>query len=339
MDGNFFVATNEIFIGNSSGTTINAYGGNDVLVGNGGDDTLNGGSGNDTYVFGLNDGDDTINETSGTDRILIASGAAALTSLNAYDNDTDANSGDLVIQFNGQEIVINNQYGSDADLKVESISFDGASISGYDLGTGSYLINGADPANSGGARVVNLSGTSTDNFIAGETGSVDNITGGSGRDLIFGGGQNDTLSGGAGNDFLNGGAGNDTLNGGADNDTLVGGSGNDTLTGGSGADRFVFAETGSANRDTILDFSNAEGDVLDFSALLGAATGAAASGSNINDYVKLTQSGANILVQVDVNGTAGGAQWADVATLQGYGTSAADIVKIAFQGQDHQLSA
>ncbi|MDQ8697724.1 DUF5801 repeats-in-toxin domain-containing protein [Hyphomicrobium sp. LHD-15] len=41
----------EIFIGNSSGTNINAGGGNDILIGNGGNDALTGGSGNDIFVF------------------------------------------------------------------------------------------------------------------------------------------------------------------------------------------------------------------------------------------------------------------------------------------------
>jgi Ca2+-binding RTX toxin-like protein len=147
-----------------------------------------------------------------------------------------------------------------------------------------------------------------------------------------------TITGDAG-DYLDGGAGNDTIYGGGGNDTIIGGIGNDTLSGGTGADIFKFAEAGASNVDTILDFSNSEGDKIDLSALLGPSSGATANGSNINDYVKLTQTGSDILIQVDTNGTTGGAQWADVATLHGYGTSNADIVKIAFQGIDHQMSA
>ena len=49
--------------------------------------------------------------------------------------------------------------------------------------------------------------------------------------------------------------GNDTLFGDGGNDILVGGLGNDTLTGGDGVDTYRFAESGSAHRDTILDYN------------------------------------------------------------------------------------
>lgn len=81
--------------------------------------------------------------------------------------------------------------------------------------------------------------------IAGGIVRVENVTGGTGNDLIvgntsentlLGGAGNDTISGGLGNDILDGQAGNDTLNGDGDNDFLVGGLGNDTLNGGVGQD-------------------------------------------------------------------------------------------------------
>ncbi|MGM4906697.1 DUF5801 repeats-in-toxin domain-containing protein [Tardiphaga sp. 866_E4_N2_1] len=307
---------------------ITGSAGNDTITGGSGDDTISGGAGNDTYVFGLASGSDTINETSGTDRILIASGGAALTSLNAYDDNTGTNSGDLVIQFNGQSITINNQYSSDANLKVESISFDGGSVSGYDLGSESYLINSLDPTNSGGQRVINLAASTADNFIAGETGTSDNITGGSGRDLIFGGGQNDVLNGGAGNDFLNGGAGVDTL---------VGGAGNDTLTGGLGADTFVFNAgeySGGPNSsvDTILDYSSAQSDQIDLTGLLNGLYG----GSQISSNVRLFDgSGGNVSIQVDVN-TGPVTNWQDVATLVAFDTSATNSVNIVLNNMTNQ---
>ena len=137
-----------------------------------------------------------------------------------------------------------------------------------------------------------------------------------------------------------GGAGNDVLIGGHGDDILAGGRGNDTLTGGAGADRFTFAEMGHDNMDTILDYDAGQSDVIDISALLGSLTGAAADGSNIERYVHLEQNNNNIVVQVDAAGTgnfSGGSH--DVAVLQGYGTSNADIVRIAFQGHEHQMSA
>ena len=52
---------------------------------------------------------------------------------------------------------------------------------------------------------------------------------------------------------------------------LRGGAGRDALTGGTGGDRFAFAATGDsavgANADRITDFSRAEGDRIDLSAI------------------------------------------------------------------------
>jgi Ca2+-binding RTX toxin-like protein len=84
-------------------------------------------------------------------------------------------------------------------------------------------------------------------------------------------GGNDTLIGLDGNDTLNGGNGNDVLQGGGGLDRLIGGSGSDSLTGGLGADSFVFnAKADSPNgagRDSILDFSHIDGDLIDLSAI------------------------------------------------------------------------
>jgi Ca2+-binding RTX toxin-like protein len=90
-------------------------------------------------------------------------------------------------------------------------------------------------------------------------------------DLILAGAGNDQVTAGSGDDTILGGSGHDTLLGGAGNDLLDGGAGRDVLTGGMGADVFRFTgladllPTGRA--DTITDFSHAEGDVIDFSAL------------------------------------------------------------------------
>ncbi|MFC0481301.1 calcium-binding protein [Gellertiella hungarica] len=104
----------------------------------------------------------------------------------------------------------------------------------------------------------------------------DVIEGRGGADLLRGDAGNDALSGGDGDDVLSGDAGDDRLAGGAGTDWLDGGEGRDTLAGGAGADRFVF--TGfkqDAGDNRILDYSFADGDVIDLTALLpGLATAA-----------------------------------------------------------------
>ena len=72
--------------------------------------------------------------------------------------------------------------------------------------------------------------------------------------------------------MLDGGLGDDRLAGGAGNDMLTGGRGGDTLTGGLGADKFLFKSVSHLSAspggsDTILDFSIAEGDRIDLTAI------------------------------------------------------------------------
>lgn len=81
-----------------------------------------------------------------------------------------------------------------------------------------------------------------------------------------------TLTGNAGNNHLSGLGGKDTIGGGNGNDTIAGGLGRDLLTGGTGADTFVFnsmtdSKLAAKSRDVIQDFSTAQGDKVDVSAI------------------------------------------------------------------------
>jgi Ca2+-binding RTX toxin-like protein len=81
-----------------------------------------------------------------------------------------------------------------------------------------------------------------------------------------------TLTGNAGNNHLSGLGGKDTIGGGNGNDTIAGGLGKDLLTGGTGADTFVFnsmtdSKLAAKSRDVIQDFSTAQGDKVDVSAI------------------------------------------------------------------------
>ena len=159
-------------------------------------------------------------------------------------------------------------------------------------------------------------------------------------DTTIGTAGDDTISGLAGNDILVGGAGNDNLSGDAGADMLLGGSGNDTLqgaandilAGGTGADMFIFTETAPANSASIVDYSFVDGDTIDLSALLDAGF---VTGQPVSSFVRALQTGSSITLQVDIDG--GGDGFVDVATLTGYGTNSADLLRVRFEGADHTL--
>ena len=105
----------------------------------------------------------------------------------------------------------------------------------------------------GGTRPVSTDDTDLSMILRG-TAAIDVLVGGDGADTLTGNGGDDRLNGGGGADLLNGGAGGDLL------------------TGGGGADRFVFTTLAASlfavsDRDRIMDFSRAEADRLDLSAL------------------------------------------------------------------------
>ena len=162
----------------------------------------------------------------------------------------------------------------------------------------------------------------------------DELIGAGDADTLLGGDGDDTLDGGSGTDVLFGGAGNDEISGAADNDRFEGGLGNDTLDGGSGADRFIFAETGPANVDSITDYRANQNDRIEVSALLDQNFG---PGSNAAHFARLVQTGSDVIVQVDQDGPVGGEDWADVVVLKDYGTSGDDGVNVYFENLNHFL--
>lgn len=194
-----------------------------VIIGNAGANALSGGAGNDTLNGGA--GNDTLNGGTGADRM--AGGAGD--DLYVVDN-----AGDVVIEFaDGGIDTVRSTVTHRLTANVENLNL-----------VGDAAINGV--GNAGANR----------------------ITGNSAANMLNGGAGNDTLSGGAGNDTLFGGAGNDRILGGDGDDRIVGGLGADQLYGGAGRDVFVFGDiadsrVAAGGRDTIFDFSIAQGDRID----------------------------------------------------------------------------
>ncbi|WKY29861.1 VCBS domain-containing protein [Pseudomonas donghuensis] len=128
----------------------------------------------------------------------------------------------------------------------------------------------------------------------------------------------------------------DVLSGGDGNDIIVGRGGEDTLSGGAEADVFAYFNVNEGG-DHILDYNFAEGDTVDLCALLSANF--VSGTSQVSDFVQLAQSGSDITVKVDVDGTANGTNFADVAVLANTGTSGTDLVRTWFGEADHTLTA
>ena len=138
-----------------------------------------------------------------------------------------------------------------------------------------------------------LADTSGNDTVNGGSGGFDIVNGGDGRDtLAFMAATSavvvDFVAGTAGNtsftsiervitgdfnDRLTGNAAAQNLTARAGADTLAGGGGVDTLWGGAGADTFIFREAGTANADTIGDWTSGSDEIeLDNAAM--AALGA-----------------------------------------------------------------
>ena len=117
-------------------------------------------------------------------------------------------------------------------------------------------------------------------------------------------------------------------------DAVLGTSGTNILSGGDGLDAlygtdavtdiFVFEAASAYNGDDIIvNFTAADGDAIDISDLL---TGYTAGASDINDFVRSTNSGGNSLIQVDANGPAGGGGFVTIGQINGVNDLDADAL-------------
>ncbi|MDX2309264.1 MAG: hypothetical protein NW216_13570 [Hyphomicrobium sp.] len=106
--------------------------------------------------------------------------------------------------------------------------------------------------------------------------NFENITGGTGNDVLIGNAGTNVLFGNNGNDQIFGNQGNDILRGGLGADSIYGGQGQDQMFGGlndNSADTFIFfttTETSTTARDVIHHFEGAGivgGDVISLSAI------------------------------------------------------------------------
>ncbi|MCO6416483.1 hypothetical protein JYK14_09935 [Siccirubricoccus sp. KC 17139] len=232
--------------------------GNDELVGGAGSDTLDGGNGNDLASYenapaaviaslttpSANTGDAAGDVYIGIEFLRGSTYADNLTG-NAVANKLVGLAGnDTLIGLDGPDTLIG---GAGADMLSGGNHSDYASYEAATAGVTAYLLS---PAKNAGEA-------------AGDTYSaVENLRGSAYGDLLVGGVGPNTLDGLAGDDTLDGGGGGD--------DRLIGGLGADRLIGGTGADSFIFkavAESTALSMDVIVDFSQAQHDLLHLSVI------------------------------------------------------------------------
>ncbi len=322
--------------GNNLNNTITGNSGNNTLDGGTGTDRLVGGAGNDTYI--VDNIRDVIIDSSGNDTVLtdisytLKAGLENLTLTGMSDvNGTGNTLVNILIGNSGANTL---DGGAANDTLIGGDGNDvlkggtGADVMNGGLGNDTYTVDNIHDV------IIDVTGEGTDtltttvNYTLSSTAEIEIITLGGTTALNFTGSDSDntitgnnaanSIDGGAGEDILMGLAGNDILMGGLDDDILMGGAGADRMSGGGGADTFVF-ESASAltNVDIITDFNiSTDNDVLDLSDVLSAVYDPLTD--VLSDYVRILDSGANSIVQIDIDGFGiGTAAWKTVAILQG----------------------
>ena len=296
----------DILWGNGDGDFLEGGNGADQLFGgvgwdelDGGNDNdlLDGGNGNDMASYASASGGVVVDLTVTGQQDTVSAGLDILVSIeylggSEYDDTLTGNDLDNQIYGEAGSDLMNGGFGN--DLLIGGLGNDeirgGA---GFDILRGDagfdnlHGDNGNDVLLGGNGNDWLVGGSGTDriygendndtifggddgDFLFGQMGN-DVLDGGEGDDIALGHNGDDTVSGGAGNDRVDGNAGNDILFGDAGNDILVGNWGVDQMTGGAGADTFLF-KAGHTGRfetvaDTILDFSQADGDLIDLSEI------------------------------------------------------------------------
>lgn len=220
---------NDHLIAGSSGGLLFGGEGNDTLIGKGREDTLLGEIGNDLIRAGAGDdllyggdGNDTLYGGQGHDLLFGGSGNDILSGDAGDDTLFGEDGNDTLIYTSGRDV-----------------------ISGGD-GIDTLLLKGHASFNAD-LRMGVVKSSLGDTAVLSD---IENVTGGSGDDVICGDNYRNVLKGGSGDDLLQGFGGRDTIEGGL---------GRDTLIGGTGIDCFVFSlKTTSESADYIVDFRPSE---------------------------------------------------------------------------------
>ncbi len=260
-----------------------SFGGNDTIeITNveGDDITIFAGVGNDQIII-TDIAGDTISIDSGTgnDNIQIKNISGSNITINGGDGNDNIEAGNI----SANDVTIKAGLGND-DVEISSFSGTNLVIDGGE-GSDTFVYSGSSRVELTLNDYGNISGITNATIT-----NFEDITSGSGNDVLVGndfanelrsGGGADNVKGGGGNDTIRAAAGNDFINGGDGDDIIFGGTGNDNITGGAGADTYKWSASDvlvSAN-DTIAVDSLDALDLSEFKALGFEITVTASTGN------------------------------------------------------------
>jgi Ca2+-binding RTX toxin-like protein len=199
-----------VIYGNRGNDTLNGLGGNDTLFGQAEADTINGGSGNDLIVGGT--GNDILVGGTGNDTLRYTVDSDGSDTVNGGD-DSDT----LVLTANGGNETLSVTYNGTAITNVEGGTVINVEAVTANLGSGSDTLTYTAP----GGVTVDLTSGIASGFTT--IANIENVTGGTGDDILTGNAVANRLSGSGGTDTLIATVDNlrDTLDGGGGDDTAI----------------------------------------------------------------------------------------------------------------------
>ncbi|WP_225771386.1 calcium-binding protein [Inquilinus sp. Marseille-Q2685] len=279
-------AAGNLLVGGAWDDILFGFDGNDFLQGGAGADALFGGAGIDTADYNGNAGV-SVDLAAGQGWGGEAEGDRLFDIENVWgtggygDILAGSDAGNELRGFGGNDTL----YGRDGDDRLVGGMADdflqgGAGADSIDGGDGTDTVdyNGLEGVHVDLGRGIAEFGEAQGDVITG----VENVWGTAYGDVLVGTSSGSDLRGWGGDDFLGGGPAGDLLYGNDGSDRLIGDGGADTLSGGAGADAFEFwsvtdsqAGTGA---DWIIDFHQAEGDVIDLVVMDADATAAGRQG-------------------------------------------------------------
>ncbi len=302
-------------IGDSTGETMDAGAGDDILTGAGGNDNLTGGIGADRFVFSAGAGQDRITDLEDIDTLRFEGIApASVVRTTRFRSDSKAGFvADTTLAYGPDTLSFTSPLITPDQLALNDVMLYDAA---FDGSSQRLVLDGKTITTADDVIVQEHYGATTINTLAGDdlifslTYNGLAVDAGDGQDVVYVLEGGNTLGGGAGDDRIEvtpaalsvpadtliGGAGNDRLTAGdhgarlygddpggtlSGNDTLWGGVGDDTLYGGLGADTLLGRDGvdtlyGEAGKDALQ--GGGGGDVL-----FGGGEDDVLSGSEGND--------------------------------------------------------